>query len=85
MQYIMVSKKKNALFLRITVCHHLASLVMPNGDPQDRFFYPTLTLMIDSYMQEYYHIGRNLPTVSTTFFFIKLQIIVKVWNIIEPD
>ena len=22
---------------------------MPNGDPQDRFFYPTLTLMIDSY------------------------------------
>ena len=22
---------------------------MPNGDPRDRFFYPTLTLMIDSY------------------------------------
>ena len=21
---------------------------MPNGDPRDRFFYPTLTLMIDS-------------------------------------
>ena len=32
----------------ITVCHHLASLVMPNGDPRDGFFYPTLTLMIDS-------------------------------------
>ena len=27
-----------------------ASLVMPNGDPRDGFFYPTLTLMIDSYI-----------------------------------
>ena len=35
--------------LGITVCHHSASLMMPNGDPRDRFFYPTLTLMIDSY------------------------------------
>ena len=25
----------------------LASLVMPIGDPRDRFFYPTLTLMMD--------------------------------------
>ena len=25
---------------------------MPNGDPRDRFFYPTLTLMIDSYNLE---------------------------------
>ena len=25
------------------------NLVMPIGDPRDRFFYPTLTLMIDSY------------------------------------
>ena len=31
-------------------CHHLASLLMPIGDPQDVFFYPTLTLMMDSYM-----------------------------------
>ena len=22
---------------------------MPNSDPRDKFFYPTLTLMIDSY------------------------------------
>ena len=35
--------------LRITVCHHFASLAMPNSDPQDGIFYPTLTLMIDSY------------------------------------
>ena len=28
----------------------LASLVMPNGDPRDGFFYPTLTLRIDSYI-----------------------------------
>ena len=33
----------------ITVCHHLASLVMPIGDPQDGFFSPTLTLIMDSY------------------------------------
>ena len=26
-----------------------SSLVMPNGDPRDGFFDPTLTLMIDSY------------------------------------
>ena len=36
--------------LGITVCHHSASLVMPIRDPRDRFFYPTLTLMIDSYI-----------------------------------
>ena len=38
------------LSLGIPVCHHSASLVMPNGDPGDGFFYPTLTLMIDSYI-----------------------------------
>ena len=42
----------------ITVCHHLASLVMPIGDPQDIFFYPTLTLMMDSY-------NLNLPMAQT--------------------
>ena len=36
--------------LGITVCHHSASLMMPNGDPREGFFYPTLTLMIDSYI-----------------------------------
>ena len=29
--------------------HHSASLVMQIGDPRDRFFYRTLTLMMDSY------------------------------------
>ena len=28
----------------------ISSLVMPNGDPQDGFFYPTLTLMMVSYI-----------------------------------
>ena len=55
----MVSKKKNPLFVRveyknlslvITVCHHSASLVMPNSDPRDGFFYPTLAGVIDSYI-----------------------------------
>ena len=31
------------------LCHHSASLVMPNGDPRDGFFYSTLTLMIVLY------------------------------------
>ena len=35
---------------RFPVCHHSASLVMSNGDPRDGLFYPTLTLMIDSYI-----------------------------------
>ena len=43
------SSRKENLSLGITVCHHLASLVMPNGDPCDGLFYPTLTLVIDSY------------------------------------
>ena len=55
-----VSKKTNPLLilcedgqknpsLAITICHHSASLMMPIGDPLDGFFYPTLTLMMDSY------------------------------------
>ena len=36
--------------LGITVCHHSASLVMPNDDPRDNFFYPTHTLMMNSYI-----------------------------------
>ena len=40
--------KKNP-YLVITVCHHPASLVMPNGDPGDGYFYPAITLTIDSY------------------------------------
>ena len=60
MRNLMVSKKKNPLFLRgwdiknpslgITVWHHSASLMMPNGDPRDIFFYHTFTLMMDSYI-----------------------------------
>ena len=32
--------------LAITVCHRSASLVMPMGDPRDKFFDPILTLII---------------------------------------
>ena len=55
--------------LEITVCHHWAILVMPNGDPQDRFFYPTLTLMIDFYswtkMHHYMEILTWEPLICT--------------------
>ena len=40
--YVRMESKNAALV--ITVCHHSASLVMPNSDPQDVFFNPTLTL-----------------------------------------
>ena len=40
---------KNLSFV-ITICHDSANLEMPNGDPRDGFFDPSLTLMIDSYI-----------------------------------
>ena len=51
MSYLMVSKKKNPLFMcecdseNLSLSHTL----MSNDDPQDGFFYPTLTLTTDSY------------------------------------
>ena len=61
----MASKKNNPLFvlrmgqknstLAITVWHHSASLVMLIGDPRDGFFYPTPTLMMDSYILDETH------------------------------
>ena len=37
-------------FSIFTIHVKYASLVMPKGDPRDRFFYPTLTLLMDSYI-----------------------------------
>ena len=56
------------LSLVITVCHHKASLVMPNGDPQDIFFYPTLTLMMDSYSLEAVSKFMDIPVISLEGF-----------------
>ena len=36
-------------WVRITVCHLSTSRMMPNHDTMDGYFYPTHTLMIDSY------------------------------------
>ena len=55
MRYLVVSKKNNPLYScergieKSFPPDHSASLVMPIGDPRDGFFYPTLSLMIDSY------------------------------------
>ena len=58
MRYLVVARKRTIFLVRlgqknlsltIIVCHHLASLVMPIGDPQDRLFYLVLELMMDSY------------------------------------
>ena len=45
--------------LTIAVFHHSTSLVMPNGDTRDWFFYPTLTLMKDSYSNKIMCPGPN--------------------------
>ena len=36
----------------ITVCHHEVCRVMTNGDPRDRFFYPTLIRTIDFFLAQ---------------------------------
>ena len=55
--------------LRITVCHHSASLVMPIGDPRDGFFYPTLILMMDPYiLAQLIRISEDLPWDRKSYF-----------------
>ena len=76
-RYIMVIKKKNPSIecedeieksiLAIAVCHHSANLVMPIGDPRVGFFYPTLTLMIDSYILSKNDPRRGYLCHSDTF------------------
>ena len=57
------------LSLGITICHHLASLVK-NGDPQDGFYYPTLTLMMDSYSKWICALyGHDLENINMIFTF----------------
>ena len=66
MRYLMVSKKKESIS-RVKVgwkiCP-LASLVMPNSDPWDKIFYPTLTPMMDFY--SIYLVGRVLKIYQNT-------------------
>ena len=45
---VRVGKKNPSLW--ITNCQHSARLVIPNGDLRDGYFYPILTLMIDSFI-----------------------------------
>ena len=61
------------MFLEIIACHHLAGLVMSNGNHWDRFLYPTLTLMIDSYNVERESINKlasQLPGLEVIFFYM---------------
>ena len=62
---------------RITVCHHSPSLVMPNSDPRNEFFNPTLTLMMDSY---------NLKSVPITPYLLVVKIIwICIFSNVIPD
>ena len=47
---IPVRVEKKNMFIVITLRHHSTRLVMTICDPRDRFFYPTLTLMMDLYI-----------------------------------
>ena len=51
-------QKRSIIFVRMwlnnpsfvfIICHHSASLMVPNGDLRNRRFYPTPTLIMDSY------------------------------------
>ena len=62
---------------------------MPNGDIRDGFFYPTLTLMIDSYIIQHFHCqGKTqlkvlLLVLWCSFCTIKIN---NLWAIsMEPD
>ena len=94
MVHFMVSKKKNPLFaLRWdrkirpsrSVCHHSASLVMPNRDPRDGFFYPIFTLMMDSYIPELSQIAlqdfADDPLINLTWFWIYFSTAVSVLSV----
>ena len=57
-------KQKNPS-LAVTVWHHSASLVMPDSDARNGFFYIPLTPMIDSYATlNESHVPAGIPLVS---------------------
>ena len=97
-QYIMCflgMSKKNPLFvwrwdgknlsIAITYCHHLASLVMPIGHPWERFFYPTRTLMMDSYMDSYITGGFKWRVQSSLSQWDNWESIKELYKKIEPN
>ena len=49
---------------RIIVRHHPASLVMPNNDPSDVFFYPHHTPMIDTFSCKTFDLPRLIFKVE---------------------
>ena len=61
--------------LGINVRHHSASLLMPNSDPCDRFFYPHQTPMKDTYSlahglrQLTPHAKSDVSCLQTTLIF----------------
>ena len=51
--------KKNPSLV-ITLCHHSASLVMPNGDPRNGFFSPALT---NNYISQHQVQTQTIPYI----------------------
>ena len=52
---------------RIIVWHHEACRVMTNGDPGDRFFYPSLTWIMDSF---------SCSDTTTVFIYLSIYLFI---------
>ena len=59
--------------LMITICHHSASLMMPNGDHQGLFFYPILRLTMSSYINKIIALLEKTTVEATWELGNKLQ------------
>ena len=46
---VRIGQKNPSLSITESVCHLSASRVMPNGESRDGYFYPTFSLVIDSF------------------------------------
>ena len=67
--------------LTITICHNLASCMMPVGDHWDVFFYPTHKLIRDFI---FFHVA-NGKSVSSLFFYFVCIIKLTITNINEDE
>ena len=62
--------------------HHSKCLMVPNGDPQDGFFYTTLTFMIDSYNPVTHHLtfGRSIDDIALSSAFVTPSIFLVIYR-----
>ena len=69
----------------IAVCHHSASLMMPDSDPRYGCFYLPLTSMIDSYITSLDKLARKRATPIVNGDFIHLKSLPSLFNPFMPN